>query len=699
MIENAQALFGQDIIDIFSSLSLDEEMQQQQQQRQQRQQQQEEIKSVDVATKMVLINSAPKKGNESHPTSPPRHQHGIHSFIDDVDGSGIIVDDSTQIKTQNGGLTVMPLKEMNDECQSSPSPQNQAQHGQQLQRQQIVVANRLQCSNYNENPGDSECNMVNSNNNNNRSLDDDNSTTTSILIVNHHPPKRQSHVEENRHRPLSATESTSSSRASSSTSGVHSESPAFSSEVDSHNTRTTNTTSSSPSPSTVSSPSSVTSSSPTSPVQCETDSHHQTSVVAVEPDHQRKSSSHLICSNRLTDSETNLDNEHTNSFNSSKAHLTECQPTMRKLLVNSSSSVDQTTSVRYQNRHMINSRYSTYMGILNRVPKIPVQLTTSNYGGEAIIYNPKPQRNSVDNQQVQHYANVQMTSPQTSISNTTKTTHEQQVVDHHQLPVECSVQKDSVISVKPVTVTTAAIQKQQQEKEQQQQQYRSISTKAQQELREQRLNEFLAHQHHPLVSTPSLPFLPQSNNYNAILRQQQHHPIVSQHHQAANIANNISYLQNHHHFQQQHAPLFYSTTNLSSMQQHQHYQQDRYLLHHRTSLEPQRSHVMLLRDYYLSLEQQNQQQHQHRLLRESMPHRQQQQQQQPFSQAQSTIILNGLTTHQAIHRPQPRLAKIRQNQFSGVYVKNTSQQPSMAVVTNTNTSRATPPMTIQESLV
>lgn len=735
MIENATALFGQDITGLFSSLSPDENTYQQQQQ----QQQQEEIKSVDVASRM---NSSLEKENHS-PLVPLDHRHEIHSFIDEVDGSAA-VDESTQIKTRNDG-PIVPPKEIHDDCQPSQTPmerQQQNQHQlhdhhhrqtqqrQQLQRQQIVVASRYQPGSYNESRlGDSECNMVNlnsnnnnTNNNSNRSLDDDNSTTTSILIVNHHPTKRQSHVIENRHRPLSATESTSSSRASSSTSGVHSESPAFSSEVDSQNTRT-NTTSSSPSPSTVSSPSSVTSSSPTSPVQCETDSHETRNEIGVELAEQESTVSR-ICPTNIDSQQTNLGDTNLNS----EAHLSECQPSVRTSLLTSNnkinSSLDQTTNVGYQNRHLINNRYSTYMGILNRVPKIPVQLTTSNYGGEAIIYNPRPQRDSVDNQHAQQFGGVHLTSQTTS--NLNKTT-KQLVVD---LPVECSnQQKDSVILVKPL----AAIQKQPEE-----QQYHSISTEAQQELREQRLNDFLAHQHrhqhHPLVSTPSLPFLPQSNNYNNISRQQQqqHNLIVSQHQQPPSL-NNIGYLQ------QQQLPLFYSTTNLSSLQQHQHYQQDRYLLYHRTSLEPQRSHVMSLRDYYLSLERQNQQQQQslmrerlHRqqqqsrlilqqqqraaTINESCPSSQQQQQlkqnehqqhvlianrqfsvdqhQQPFNQQQATGVSNGLTTHQAIQRPQPRLARIRQNQFSGVYVKNISQPLSplstRTNVTNTTVTQAAP---------
>ena len=497
-------------------------------------------------------------------------------------------------------------------------------------------------------------------------LDDDTSAITSILIVNH--PSKQQSVQSSeviQRRPLSSTESTStsSSRASSSTSGVHSNSPAFSNELDSNNARTSTS-----SPSTVSSPSPVSSN---SPVQ---ESHTGSC--------DRKTSSDAEQSRHLV--------QHQSTTTIGEPH-SQTPPKHSTASPNDQRTTTAALDSNRRNNHKIN-RYSTFVGVLNRVPKIPVQYTTSNYGGEAVIYNPKPRQTSLSPDQFSVYS--------------AKT-------DENRHSTFDSLPNDSVISVKPLRSD-----REEQDRVTHQNGYHTNRVTVSRnlfELREQRVNDFLAHQYQrrPLASAPSLSFLP-TQSYPTSVRQSErpmaahrHSNLIAQQCTASNSPNSPT----HQRYQPQQHPVFYSTTNLSTLQQSQ--QHDRYLLLQNHPQNQQRSHVLSLRDYYLSL-QQNQQFQQQQLnphrggrvqhpqlirqeranlinnLHQQPSQRKQQEQQRLIAQIQyatetrqgRTISapvhapMVGMATHQTIHRPQTRLARIRQNQINGSYLRDASGVPS-----------------------
>lgn len=608
MIENAPALFGEDITHVFSPTTTNTYNGHE---RSRSESENDFTKASDMIPMDLMLT-----GKENEPPN---------SFVDQVD-CGIVSSFSASSSANSTSSEDSLIKRV-----GSP-------------KQHIVIEGKFHLDR------NSDCNISN-----NDRIENDGSTTTSILIVNHSPPKRlqstpqlqhcerQIATDTNQHRPLSVTESTSSSsRASSSTSGVHSESPAFSSEVDSHNARTTTS-----SPSSVSSPSS----SASSPVQEETPSQNAPHCPANDA---AESGVQTQCSS------DHLDNAR---------HFLE-NPTRPSL-------IEPKARSTYRNHHMIN-RYTTFMGVLNRVPKIPVQYTTSCYGGEAVIYNPRPRPRSMGRFDV-YPARID----------------NEQSIDvlegDHKISVELSSANQTI--------------------KQQAQHYNTISSSDEQKhMKGQRLQDFLAHAHSnhlaSLVPTPSLPYLPHSSqNPDCHLSfrsppQQGTNFRACQHGPA-----NINHLQEH--------PIFYSTTNLNSLQQ-----QDRYMLYHRASLAPQRSHVLSLRDYYLSLQaqqlrhqnsyihhrpydaqqhsqlisqrqqqyqiavsksHQSSQQHPHHFQNHRQQDREQHSvvQQPPLvnSQFQNGAMVTpaqskiGMTNHQIIQRSQPRMAKIRQNQLNSVYVK------------------------------
>lgn len=655
MIENAPALFGRDIADVFSSTT---------------------TTTTTTTTPSTMTTTTPPNTNTPFNRLDQRERSKSEinfakasemipmdlmltgkenempddSFVDQVDCGAV---SSFSASSSSSSSPSSATSSSANSTSSSSSSDDSLIKRVASPKQHIVIEGRFHLDRK------SDCNISN-----NDRIESDGSTTTSILIVNHSQSKRlqssqqqhqsdgQIETDATQRRPLSVTESTSSSsRASSSTSGVHSESPAFSSEVDSHNARTTTS-----SPSSVSSPLS----SASSPVQEETPSREAPEKGSPDsngvssqsrPDHH-----HMNIARRLSES-----------------------------LVKPSLAQPETG---HRSHHMLN-RYS--MGVLNRVPKIPVQYTTSCYGGEAVIYNPRPR----------------------SIGR----------FDSYSAQINNEQSNDALKGDRKISVETSSAA------QHQAQHYNTISRSDEQKhLKGQRMRDFLAHAHNnhlaSLVSAPRLPYLPAHPNHISTC----HPSFKSSHQQAGDFgacqrtSANMGYVQEQ--------PIFYSSTNLNALQQQHH---DRPLQYHRASLEPQRSHVLSLRDYYLSLQapqmprqQQQQQQNsyvQHRpynaqqhsqlisqhqqLAVVNKSHIQSSQQQQPHSrhqnhpqnqqhqqeqesrlmvqQQQQPLVNNcqfqsramvapvqskiGMTNHQIVHRSPPRMAKIRQNQLNSVYVK------------------------------
>lgn len=441
--------------------------------------------------------------------------------------------------------------------------------------------------------------------------------------------------EPTRHRPLSATESTaSSSRASSSTSGVHSESPVFSSEPDSasgrlhhhhihHHHQAGSLSNSSISPSSGSSPSPMGDSGPTSPVQ-----DGDSSSAPDETD----------CCTTLVIGKTSVKPTLQTAFCTRTSDSSLAASHQAACLGRESSSLDLDSI--YSNRQMMD-RYGTYMSFLNRAPKIPVQFTTSNYGGEAVIYNPRPVRRQTKEEE-EGSSNINSSGDCIGGNNNSPDkSRESNNNNSIYSPIVCVDQKsldapagplnsNSTISVKPLTSTPskttstnmnglAAHQARVSQMFNGNNNNNSgLSAGQQQQLHlnhHQQQQQHQQHQHHQHLSSHQSP---SHSRHSAILKRQNGFSgpegFMSPAHSSGLFANqpqagdDRQQQQQQQHNQQR---MFYSAKSMSSLHQEQQpaglsLQDIRYLLCNRSLLEQRNSHVISLRNHYLAL-QQNQQ--------------------------------------------------------------------------------------------
>lgn len=293
MIDNAKELFGSDVMNLFGphkplrGTEIDDN--------QQKGNPDESIATMNHEATLSIGASQQLTGTDEQPNSSGKIEAQLFESLDtnSEDLKSIVVTrDQTQphcsdliVKLSSDSTSV------NNQAQQSSQAANENVHLFPKCKPVLVVHIGNQMTSKTGDHVSSGVGMVSPTNNSETKREPTSDAATSILIVN--TPKNQ----DKQQRPLSATESTtSSSRASSSTSGVHSESPAFSCERDSasssaspHNSSSAQTTNTCSSPASsrcvsISSPSSSSSahSSCTSP----TDMDHS-SVDVVDGNHNR----------------------------------------------------------------------------------------------------------------------------------------------------------------------------------------------------------------------------------------------------------------------------------------------------------------------------------------------------------------------------------------------------------------------------